>query len=84
MTGRGRDLSGQILLFVVVVVILFAGFAGMNALMGSSTVEAGDPLYNATGQFVADWTDAALLAFSVCAGVIGVVLSYLYVLRDGR
>ena len=84
MTGRGRDLSGQILLFVVVVIILFAGFAGMNALMESSTVETGDPLYNATDQFVADWTDAAFLAFGVCAGVIGVILTYLYRMRGGR
>lgn len=84
MNGRDGSLITAIIVIIVVAVILFVGYAGMNALVETSTIEKGDPFYNATSPYLDSWTDSLFLGFVVCAGVLGPILAYLYGIRNSR
>jgi len=84
MGNRGDGLSDAVLVAVVVTIIIFVGYAGMDTLVQSSTLEKGDPLYNVTSLFLSSWTDTLFLGFAVCAGVLGPILAYLYGTQNSR
>ena len=82
---RGMDLPGAMILLVVAGVIGFVGLQVMSTVIDTSSLQEGDPLYNASEALESSVNDAwGLVGVAFIVVILAVVIVYLYGLRGGR
>jgi len=82
---RGMDLPGAMILLVVAGVIGFVGLQVMSTVIDTSSLQEGDPLYNASEALETSVNDAwGLVGVAFIVVILAVVIVYLYGLRGGR
>lgn len=83
--ARGMDLPGAMILLVVAGVIGFVGLQVMSTVIDTSSLQSGDPLYNASEALETSVNDAwGLVGVAFIVVILAVVIVYLYGLRGGR
>jgi hypothetical protein len=79
------DLPGAMILLVVAGVIGFVGLQVMSTVIDTSSLQSGDPLYNASEALETSVNDAwGLVGVAFIVVILAVVIVYLYGLRGGR
>lgn len=80
----GRDLPSVAILVVIAGVVLFVGIQIMSQVVQNTSLESGDPFYNATQTLEQDFNNAfGTFGLAVTIVIFSVIIVYLYGLRGG-
>ena len=79
---RSMDLPGVMILLVVAGVVGFIGLQVMSTVIGTTGLESGDPLYNASESLETAVNDAwGLVGVAFIVVILAVIVIYLYGVR---
>jgi len=80
----GRDLPSVAILVVIAGVVLFVGIQIMSQVVQNTSLQSGDPFYNATETLEQDFNNAfGTFGLAVTIVIFSVIIVYLYGLRGG-
>jgi len=80
----GRDLPSVAILVVIAGVVLFVGIQIMSQVVQNTSLDSGDPFYNATETLEQDFNNAfGTFGLAVTIVIFSVIIVYLYGLRGG-
>lgn len=83
--GGGMDLPGVMILLVVAGVVGFIGLQVMSTVIETTSLQSGDPLYNASQSLQTSVNDAwGLIGVAFIVVILAVIIVYLYGVRRGR
>jgi len=83
--GGGMDLPGVMILLVVAGVVGFIGLQVMSTVIETTSLQTGDPLYNASESLQTSVNDAwGLIGVAFIVVILAVIIVYLYGVRRGR
>lgn len=83
--GGSMDLPGVMILLVVAGVVGFVGIQVMSTVIETTSLESGDPLYNASDSLQDSINSAwGLVGVAFIVVILAVIVVYLYGLRGGR
>jgi hypothetical protein len=83
--GGGMDLPGVMILLVVAGVVGFIGLQVMSTVIETTSLQTGDPLYNASQSLQTSVNDAwGLIGVAFIVVILAVIIVYLYGVRRGR
>lgn len=84
--GGGRmDLPGVMIVLVIAGVVGFVGLQVMSTVIDTTSLQSGDPLYNASESLETSINDAwGLVGVAFIVVILAVIIVYLYGLRGGR
>ena len=76
------DLPGVMILLVIAGVVGFVGLQVMSTVIGTTSLQSGDPLYNASESLETAVNDAwGLVGVAFIVVILAVIIVYLYGLR---
>lgn len=82
--GR-QDLPGVAIVLVIAGVVGFVGIQVMSTVIDTTSLQSGDPLYNASDSLQTSVDDAwGLFGVAFIVVILSVIIVYLYGLRGGR
>jgi hypothetical protein len=85
MGGGRMDLPGVMIVLVIAGVVGFVGLQVMSTVIGTTSLQSGDPLYNASESLETSINDAwGLVGVAFIVVILAVIIVYLYGLRGGR
>lgn len=80
-----KDLPGVMILLVIAGVVGFVGLQVMSTVIGTTSLQSGDPLYNASESLETAVNDAwGLVGVAFIVVILAVIIVYLYGLRGGN
>jgi len=81
----GMDLPSVMIVLVIAGVVGFVGLQVMSTVIGTTSLQSGDPLYNASESLETSVNDAwGLVGVAFIVVILAVIIVYLYGLRGGR
>jgi ABC-type multidrug transport system permease subunit len=81
----GMDLPGVMILLVVAGVVGFIGLQVMSTVIETTSLQSGDPLYNASQSLQTSVNDAwGLIGVAFIVVILAVIIVYLYGVRGRR
>lgn len=81
----GMDLPGVMIVLVIAGVVGFVGLQVMSTVIDTTSLQSGDPLYNASQSLETSINDAwGLVGVAFIVVILAVIIVYLYGLRGGR
>lgn len=81
----GMDLPSVMIVLVIAGVVGFVGLQVMSTVIGTTDLQEGDPLYNASEDLEGAIGDAwGLVGVAFIVVILAVIIVYLYGLRGGR
>jgi hypothetical protein len=81
----GMDLPSVMIVLVIAGVVGFVGLQVMSTVIGTTALQQGDPLYNASESLETSVNDAwGLVGVAFIVVILAVIIVYLYGLRGGR
>jgi hypothetical protein len=81
----GMDLPSVAIVLVIAGVVGFVGLTVMSTVIDTTSLQSGDPLYNASESLQTSVNDAwGLFGVAFIVVILAVIVVYLYGLRGGR